>query len=185
MSLTSTLKIPISADRNLTLLSWRRMRKAGNEGLHKGAVPRYYHKQTIESITLALGMVTEPRLWDRHVRRTSASTTLGIVYDAPTIASEHDPHVRRINEFVGRLTRAALPGAHFVDFFPFMKYIPSRCVQGLLRTFSQRLIDQQVCQMETRGRGVVRTRLSHVRKSTQRCTLSDGKTTLTLFPYDY
>jgi len=30
------------------------------------------------------------------------------------------------NDFVQRLTRAAYPGAHFVEFFPWMRYIPSR-----------------------------------------------------------
>jgi hypothetical protein len=36
--------------------------------------------------------------------------------------------IKAVNDFVARLTRAALPGAHFVEFFPWMMYIPSSYV---------------------------------------------------------
>ena len=51
---------------------------------------------------------------------------LSVVYDQPTIKSEQDKNVKLINDFVQRLTRAAYPGAHLVEFFPWMRYIPSR-----------------------------------------------------------
>ncbi|KAG6886565.1 hypothetical protein C0992_003370 [Termitomyces sp. T32_za158] len=50
---------------------------------------------------------------------------MSAVYDLPTLASEDDPAIRRINDFVERLVRAALPGAHFVEFFPWMRYLPT------------------------------------------------------------
>lgn len=37
-----------------------------------------------------------------------------------------DAKVAQINDFVQRLTRAAYPGAHWVESFPWMIYIPSR-----------------------------------------------------------
>ena len=112
---------------HLTILrhSWRRMRKAAHEGLNKTMVQNYNHKQTTEAALLTSGILTEPQFWDQHMRRTAASTIMSVMYDSPTITTEHDPSVSRINDFVYRLTRAALPGAHFVEFFPWMMYIPS------------------------------------------------------------
>ncbi|KAG6885270.1 hypothetical protein C0993_003857 [Termitomyces sp. T159_Od127] len=50
---------------------------------------------------------------------------MSTVYDLPTLASEDDPAIRQINDFVERLAQAALPGAHFVEFFPWMRYLPT------------------------------------------------------------
>ena len=47
-----------------------------------------------------------------------------LVYDHPSITTEENPSITRINQFVHRLTRAALPGAHFVEFFTWMRYLP-------------------------------------------------------------
>lgn len=49
---------------------------------------------------------------------------MSIVYAHPSIKSEDEPSVVRINDFVERIVRAAYPGAHFVEFFTWMKYLP-------------------------------------------------------------
>ncbi|KAI0297641.1 cytochrome P450 [Russula brevipes] len=105
---------------------WRRMRKAAHEGLNKGVVKDFYEPQTKEALLLAAGGLAEPAQWDKHLRRAAASMVLSVVYDQPTIRSEQDRNVKLINDFVQRLTRAAYPGAHLVEFFPWMRYIPSR-----------------------------------------------------------
>ncbi|KAJ3518091.1 hypothetical protein NLJ89_g115 [Agrocybe chaxingu] len=56
---------------------------------------------------------------DGHLRRATASTIISMVYD-----KEQEPTVRDVNDFVACLTRAAMPRAHFVEFFIWMKYIP-------------------------------------------------------------
>jgi hypothetical protein len=56
--------------------------------------------------------------------RSAASTIMSIVYDHPPIKSEDEPSVVRINDFVERIVRAAYPGAHLVEFFPWMRYLP-------------------------------------------------------------
>jgi cytochrome P450 len=71
-------------------------------------------------------LLAEPDNWDGHLRRTAASSIMTMVYDEPPIISGNDQSVRLINDFVARLTRAALPGAHLVEFFPWMMYIPAR-----------------------------------------------------------
>ncbi|SJL10290.1 related to O-methylsterigmatocystin oxidoreductase [Armillaria ostoyae] len=104
---------------------WRRMRKAAHEGLNKGVVYKYHPIQTAEAVLLTAGVLAEPEKWNSHLRRTAASAIMSMVYDTPP-TSEQDPSVKNINEFVARLTRAAMPGAHFVEFFPWMRYIPSK-----------------------------------------------------------
>jgi hypothetical protein len=42
----------------------------------------------------------------------------------PPISSPHDPIIERINEHMHRTARAGLPGAYFVEIFPWMKYLP-------------------------------------------------------------
>ncbi len=51
---------------------------------------------------------------------------LSIVYGCPTITSDRDQTVDAINDFSKRIFRAAYPGAHLIEFFPWMRYIPSR-----------------------------------------------------------
>ncbi|KAH9047710.1 cytochrome P450 [Lactarius hengduanensis] len=105
---------------------WRRMRKAAHEGLNKGVVKDFHAIQTKEALILASDGLNEPTEWFKHLHRASASMILSIVYDQPTIKPGQDYDVGPINDFVQRLTLAAYPGAHFVEFFPWMQYIPSR-----------------------------------------------------------
>lgn len=106
--------------------SWRRLRKAAHEGLNKTVVKGYHHTQLKEAVFLASSMLREPNNWDKHFRRTAASSVMSVVYDTPIVESEQDPAVKSINNFMARLTRALLPGSHFVEFFPWMVHIPNR-----------------------------------------------------------
>ena len=51
---------------------------------------------------------------------------MSIVYDYPTVLSEHDYAVEGIEKCVRRLAQAMTMGSYFVDIFPWMKYIPAR-----------------------------------------------------------
>lgn len=55
----------------------------------------------------------------------AASTVLSAVYGWPPIKSKDDPIVTRINDFMHRLVRSALPGAYLVEIFPVMKRLPT------------------------------------------------------------
>ncbi|KAA1470686.1 cytochrome P450 [Dentipellis sp. KUC8613] len=105
---------------------WRRMRKATHEGMTKSAVARFQPAQYGESLTLVSDILAHPESWDAHLRRASASTSMSMVYDTPPIKSENDPAVKRINNCVARLMRAAAPGAHLVELIPWLRHIPSR-----------------------------------------------------------
>jgi hypothetical protein len=104
------------------------MRKASHESLSTGkSVESFKITQLNEAIRLASGLLTHPTSWDKHLRRTAASMVMSVIYDTPPITTELSPSVKAVNDFVARLCRAALPGAHFVEFFPWMMHIPSRC----------------------------------------------------------
>ncbi|KAH9975378.1 cytochrome P450 [Lactifluus volemus] len=104
---------------------WRKMRKAAHEGLSKSVV-EFEAPQLNEAVLLAKCLLTQPATWDNHLRRSTASMIMSIAYGTPPITSEIDPSIKTANDFVERLARAALPGAHLVEFFPWMMYIPSR-----------------------------------------------------------
>jgi len=101
------------------------MRRAAHEGLHKGIAKDYFPIQQNEAIYLADGMLRDASSWDNHLRRAAASTIMSLTYDTPMIKDEKEPSVAYINDFVSRLTRAAFPGAHYVELFTWMKYLPS------------------------------------------------------------
>lgn len=46
---------------------------------------------------------------------------LGVVYDKPSLQSCHDEAIDHVNDFIGRIVRAAFPGAHYAEFFRWMK----------------------------------------------------------------
>ena len=56
--------------------------------------------------------------------RTAASTILSIVYGTEPLKSREDPIVLRINHFMERMLKAALPGNYMVDMFPILNKLP-------------------------------------------------------------
>jgi hypothetical protein len=110
---------------------WRRMRRAAHEGLHKSAAKAFNTIQMTEAILLANGILESPDVWEKHMRRFTASLIMTAVYDTPAIHSLEDESVQRINDHVMRVSLSILPGSHWVEVLPWMKHIPSRCVQRL------------------------------------------------------
>jgi hypothetical protein len=102
------------------------MRKAANEWFSKDSVKRFHETQMTEAVVLAADSLTKPARWEQNVRRSAASMVLSVVYGHPTITSEKSHVVDSINEFGDRLARAACPGAHLVEVFHWMQYIPSK-----------------------------------------------------------
>ena len=79
-----------------------------------------------EAVLLATDMLVGPARWDQHFRRATASTTLTVLYGYPTVRSKDDPVVEAISNFGERLFKATIMGAHPVQFFPWLRHIPSR-----------------------------------------------------------
>jgi hypothetical protein len=102
------------------------MRKAAKEALNKGAIGSFPEAQINAAIIPACGVLADPAQWDKHVQHAAASMALSTVYDLPTIRPQKDEVVETLNGFSQRI--ATYPGAHLVEFFPWMQYIPSRSV---------------------------------------------------------
>ncbi|KAJ7321576.1 cytochrome P450 [Mycena albidolilacea] len=92
---------------------WRRMRRAGHEGLNKQVASAFHAPQYREALLLIDGMLKQPRLWNKHIRRPGNRV------------NDLDPSIAAVNDFMTRIVRAAFPGSHYVEFFPWMKYLPS------------------------------------------------------------
>ena len=110
------------------LNSWRRMRRAAHESLTKRVVQNYHPIQTKEATILVSSLLAPSAdlKQDRHFKRLATSTIMSIVYDYPTIMSEHDHAVENIERYLDRLSSAFTVGSYFVDIFPWMNYIPAR-----------------------------------------------------------
>ena len=61
---------------------------------------------------------------------------MSIVYDYPTIVSEQDPSVKRIEKYIDRVSHAEATGTYLVDMFPWMKHIPERSWRSFLLVIS-------------------------------------------------
>ncbi|ESK84098.1 cytochrome p450 [Moniliophthora roreri MCA 2997] len=104
---------------------WRRMRRAGHEGLNKTVAASFQVPQYREAISLVDGMAKRPDLWNAEIRRATASMVWSVVYDKEPITDVMDPQVAAVNDFITRIVRAAFPGAHYVEYFTWMKHLPS------------------------------------------------------------
>ena len=115
-----------------TFCSWRRNRRAAHEMLTKVVVRDYHPVFCKEAILLASAILKKPEAFGKHIERSTASATLSILYDYPTLEDEHDETVTRIHTFVNRLSVACVPGAYLVELFPWMVYIPERYASVLI-----------------------------------------------------
>jgi hypothetical protein len=79
-----------------------------------------------EAILLASAVLKTPDALQSHFKRTAASAIMSITYDYPTLEDEHDNTITEIHAFLDRLSAAGAPGAHLVEFFPWMIHIPER-----------------------------------------------------------
>jgi hypothetical protein len=106
------------------------MRRAAHEALTKRAVQNYHPIQTKEATILASSLLSPSGSdglgLEKQFHRLAASTILSIVYDYPTLESIDDPILEQIEAYNLRISHAVTPGSFYVDFFPWMMYIPER-----------------------------------------------------------
>lgn len=111
-----------------SLNSWRRMRRAAHEALSKKTIQSYHPIQMKEATILVSSLLTPAtnHKQEEQYKRLATSTIMSIVYDYPTILSEHDKAVEGIEKFNDRISHALSMGSYLVDIFPWMKHIPER-----------------------------------------------------------
>ncbi|KAI9443590.1 cytochrome P450 [Lactarius indigo] len=104
----------------------RRFRRLAVEGFSKSAVRHFHPIQSHEAIMLALALINNPSTLGKHLKRHAGSVMLSVNYHFPPVDSEDDPVVVRIAKQVERLLHEVQPGARLVEFFTWMRYVPSR-----------------------------------------------------------
>ncbi|KAI0294297.1 cytochrome P450 [Multifurca ochricompacta] len=108
---------------------WRRFRRASMDSFSKSAVSRFYPIQNREAIMLTLGFMKSPSALQKHFERHALSILLSVNYHHPPTQSEDDPIVVALANHVRRLLHEMEPGVRLVEFFPWLRYIPSRFTQ--------------------------------------------------------
>ena len=89
-----------------------------SRGTFKTAI-RYYHPALRkEGVILASALLENPSALERHFQRVTASATLSIMYDYPTLRTEEDENLKEIRLLVNRMSAAAAPGAYLVEAMP-------------------------------------------------------------------
>lgn len=104
---------------------WRRTRRAAHETMTKARVKEYFPFQSRQAIRMVDGMLRNPTNWENDVHLAVTCSILSVLYDIPELKSTNDDLFKRLDEYCSVLIAAAAPGAHLVDFFPWMKHIPA------------------------------------------------------------
>ena len=96
-----------------SLNSWRRLRRAAHEALTKRAIQNYQPMQTKEATILVSSLLrhSDYRKQDDHFKRLAASTIMSILYDYPTILSDHDHAIEGIEKFNDRFAQTLTTGS--------------------------------------------------------------------------
>ncbi|VDB83470.1 unnamed protein product [Peniophora sp. CBMAI 1063] len=103
----------------------RRMRRASQETINKAVVHGLDEYMMSEALVLARNSLQDASAWTENLHHASGSVMLACLYGEPALDGGHDPRIEFINQFSERITRALLPGAHWVEVLPWMRHIPS------------------------------------------------------------
>ena len=156
----------------MTLHSLRRIRRTAHEALTKRVVRRYHPIQMKEATILVSSLLTASVSFnpDKQFQRSTGSIIMSIVYDHPTIMSEHDYTLQKIDAYTLRVSKAGVPGSYFVDMFPWMIHIPERywlifCYLTYTDAFPNKIREMEEGRPKTVYRG-----LCHVQGPSQSCS---------------
>ncbi|KAH9165024.1 cytochrome P450 [Lactarius sanguifluus] len=103
----------------------RRFRRATMDSFSKSGVSIFQPVQHREAMMLALDLMKNPPDRETHLRRHSMSIMLSINYHLPPAQSESDPLLVGITDRIRHISHTLEPGAHLVEFFPWLRYAPS------------------------------------------------------------
>ena len=79
--------------------------------------------EQIESYLLAESLLKQPKLLKEHLRRSTTSFIMSIVYGTKPLVDSEDETMVRLEQFLQRSLRAA-SGYHWVEFFHWMEHLP-------------------------------------------------------------
>lgn len=113
---------------------WRRFRRVAVEGFSKSVIHQFYPIQNREATILALALLKNPSNPEKNFQRHASSIMLSVNYHFPPVDSEDDPNVVGVVKHLERLMYEMRPGTRLVEFFNWMRYIPSRQVHYSYRS---------------------------------------------------
>ncbi|PCH44308.1 cytochrome P450 [Wolfiporia cocos MD-104 SS10] len=104
---------------------WRKQRKWMQGSLqNKDHLAAWRSVERRETFVLLSCLVTSPDDFVRHIRRYTAAVLMDIIY-GHTVLSEDDKLVLTIEEAMKGSVESGAAGATLVDFFPFLKHVPT------------------------------------------------------------
>ncbi|KAF8265023.1 cytochrome P450 [Lactarius quietus] len=106
----------------------RRFRCVAAEGFSKLAIQHFQPIQNHEAIMLTLALMKSPPTLKKHFHRHALSIMFSVNYHLPPMESEDDPRVVGVDKQVQCMLHKIQPGTRLVEYFPWLRYIPSRRV---------------------------------------------------------
>ncbi|KAK7043902.1 hypothetical protein VNI00_008068 [Paramarasmius palmivorus] len=105
---------------------FRRVRKLVTTEMRPAAVTEYFNPvQTVEVHRLVHSIIETPKEWKSYIARAIASIIMTTVYDRPLkTGQEADQVVKNVVRLNDELVEAIEAGKNYVDFLPFLQYIP-------------------------------------------------------------
>lgn len=94
--------------------------------LNAHASKQYHNFQNVEAILLTKDLLKTPEFYVRHLHRATTSSLLSILYALPPCPDPFEPSLVLITELTQDVLNAAAPGQYLVEFFPILRYLPSR-----------------------------------------------------------
>ncbi|KAH9832506.1 cytochrome P450 [Rhodofomes roseus] len=113
----------------------KRLRRALHAFLQPKVAETYKEMQAKNARTYVLDCYHTPGEHMEHAKKYAASVVISMTYGKTTPTSYSDPEVQIVNRCLRRLGAALRPGAHLVDTYPFLQYIPGYTSQ--LRKYHQ------------------------------------------------
>ncbi|KZT68699.1 cytochrome P450 [Daedalea quercina L-15889] len=102
----------------------KRMRRALHAFLQPKVAETYKPMQLENAKTYVLDCLRAPGEHMEHARTYAASVVISMTYGKTTPTKYADPEVETINRCLRRLGAALRPGAHLMDTYPILRYIP-------------------------------------------------------------
>ncbi|KFY79218.1 hypothetical protein V499_01753 [Pseudogymnoascus sp. VKM F-103] len=118
---------------------WRLIRKSSHALLNSTTAIKYQPVQDYESKQLMVELLDTPGRFYEHNRRFSASVIMLITY-GHRLPTWDDPLLKKIYAVLDNLTEMTAPGAHAVDSFPSLAYLP-QWLLGNWRSFGKKVFD--------------------------------------------
>jgi len=139
---------------------WRDHRRTFHQYFHPGVVSRYFPVQLSEARTfLRRSLDSSPETLSQSVRLIPTAVVMRTVYDMQ-ITDMDDDYVRVAQEALVGFGVAGIPGAFWIEYFPFLKGLPEWVPGANFKKFANR-IRPYVEEMKNRPFEEVRKRLTN------------------------